>query len=115
MLDKKSKQFLKNLNLISDGKKTNSLPLALGYFAVEDFIESLHYDMKTAEWVASYLEEKGYIDIMQIDGFLAVKPTYSGKNYNEFEMNELKDFYLKSIVTPIFVSCITAIIISFLL
>lgn len=59
-----------------------------------------------------YLQERQYISCFVNDDneVIAVIPEYKGKHYFEFQRAELKQFLIKSILTPILVSTITTIV-----
>lgn len=57
------------------------------------------------------LEQEGYIKVLEsTPAYLRVAPEHKGFHYKEYKHSEMKEFFLKSVFTPIVVSVITSLI-----
>ncbi len=105
MLDKKSKQVLKALNTVKNELNfVNGSDLLLPYLPKE-------YNRKLIDDVLIFLESKEYVQNQYAENTIVnIYVNYAAANYKEFNFIALKQFLLKSIITPIIVSAITAVI-----
>lgn len=57
------------------------------------------------------LRDEGYIAIAEdISAYIRVIPTHKGRYFDQYEQAEYKEFFMKSIFTPILVALITTLI-----
>lgn len=105
MLDKKSKKILKLLNKIKDdnnavdGSKALLKHLPKKY--TEDYINNILRNLANHEYIQCFYGDGTIIDIDVM---------YKGQIYKEVTRNEVKTFLLKSVLTPIIIACIVAIL-----
>jgi len=101
MLNKKSKIVLKALHKINfKYENIDAFCALLPKLSKDDIEQTL--------W---YLEELGYISCSPAeDTIWWLEPTYRGEQYKEFEFVDFKLFIYKSVIVPIIVSVITAVI-----
>lgn len=109
MLDKKSKRVLKSITKLSNSSD---------YITMDELLDTLpkKFTLKLTEQVLTYLQSLDLVECCWADnGIVDITINYSGKNYREFEWLKFKSFLYKSILTPIVVSFITAVLTFFLL
>lgn len=113
MLDRTSRKFLKFIC-------KNELNMDDGLFTQDYIGDALGLSWNETADCRRFLEEKGLIRCVYIDNeFLVLKhalwgiaPNHMGRHYIEFSALELAETVLKSILLPIVVSLVTALLIA---
>ena len=104
MLMKLERKFLKYCN------KNKELYMYNTHLFEEEFYKSFpKFELRQ---VCESLSLKGYINILSqdMDGGVQFTLTYDGMHYRELSWLEIKSFLLESVLVPIVISLITAII-----
>lgn len=110
MLYGKDRKILKAINELCSKDRTESTTLDL----------LIYFHNRTTNWdldgALLHLKSEGYIDIREYDPNLSYfSPTYEGRHYKAKEIELLKQFIFKSVLVPIAVAFITALLVSILL
>jgi hypothetical protein len=104
----KSIKVLKAINYLCDREETTSSLDIVVYF-------HNHVNDLDLENTIKYLSDMGYVELLPGASFpMKLKPTHIGKHYAEIQRREFKEFLMKSVLTPILIAFITALITSLL-
>lgn len=104
MLYGKSRKVLNAIRfLCKEDEKTSTLDIVV-------YLKRRIYD-EDLRGCIRLLEDEGYIVIVEeTNAYIRVTPTHKGRHFDEYERSEYKEFFMKSIFTPILVALITTLI-----